>query len=346
VAMTRARDLLVLSGAVSEKRFNELWKQDHEPSADALLSAKSYCDWLGLWFSQDPGWRGNDASTGQNDFLRWVIHPETRLLEAGEAIATTPADETATAEPEVWRTLEQRLAWKYPFLPSTRKPAKTSVSALRLAAREADEEAAPLFEDHSPQSTVHRPQSKIQSPRSAADIGTAHHSFLQLVSLDDVGSVEALRAEAQRLEREEALSADEIALLDFQGLAALWESELGRNIRTQAASVRRELAFTARFSPTELAALTGEALGQALQDEFVVVQGVADLAVLLDKEIWLVDFKTDTVAPHELAERAQLYYPQLRLYARALSQIYRRPVSACWLYFLALRRAVPVTIQP
>ena len=62
------------------------------------------------------------------------------------------------------------------------------------------------------------------------------------------------------------------------------------------------------------------------------------------REIWLLDFKTDRVGPKELAEKAEEYAPQLRLYARALSQIYERPVTGCWLYFLARQAAVPVDI--
>jgi ATP-dependent exoDNAse (exonuclease V) beta subunit len=66
--------------------------------------------------------------------------------------------------------------------------------------------------------------------------------------------------------------------------------------------------------------------------------------VVLPGEIWLVDFKTDAAGPGDLAARVRLYAPQVKLYARALSQIYRRPVSAAWLYFLSARTAVPVEI--
>ena len=41
----------------------------------------------------------------------------------------------------------------------------------------------------------------------------------------------------------------------------------------------------------------------ALEDEFVVVQGVADLVVVLPGEIWLVDFKTDELKSGELTGR-------------------------------------------
>jgi ATP-dependent helicase/nuclease subunit A len=75
-----------------------------------------------------------------------------------------------------------------------------------------------------------------------------------------------------------------------------------------------------------------------LEDEFVVVQGVADLVVLLPKEIWLVDFKTDDLRREELPARIKSYTPQLKLYALALEKVYSRPVTHGWLHFLAARR--------
>ena len=77
-----------------------------------------------------------------------------------------------------------------------------------------------------------------------------------------------------------------------------------------------------------------------MADEFVVVQGVADLIVLRPKEIWLLDFKTDEVAAAELEAKAKFYEPQLKLYALALARIYQRPVTQCWLHFLACRKTL------
>jgi ATP-dependent helicase/nuclease subunit A len=77
-------------------------------------------------------------------------------------------------------------------------------------------------------------------------------------------------------------------------------------------------------------------------DEFVVVQGFADLAVILPEEIWLVDFKTDHVDRGAMAAVVQFYEPQLKLYALALGRIYRRPVTGAWLHFLSLKQLVAV----
>jgi ATP-dependent exoDNAse (exonuclease V) beta subunit len=108
--------------------------------------------------------------------------------------------------------------------------------------------------------------------------------------------------------------------------------------------VKRELAFTAKFSPKELDEILGKKSALKLDGEFVVVQGVADLVVLLPKEIWIIDFKTDEVRADELQEKIKIYEPQLKLYARALAKIYARPVMHCWLHFLKARKTEEVKV--
>ena len=157
--------------------------------------------------------------------------------------------------------------------------------------------------------------------------------------------MEELREQARAMQDSGVLSADETKLLDFEALAAFWQSDLGQKIRADEPHVRRELAFTARFSPNEIAAITGELADTVVENEFVVIQGVVDIAVVLPKQIWLLDFKTDRVDPKDLPAKAHLYQPQLKLYAAALTRIYARPVSNAWLYFLSQRAAVPVSLS-
>jgi ATP-dependent helicase/nuclease subunit A len=112
---------------------------------------------------------------------------------------------------------------------------------------------------------------------------------------------------------------------------AFWESEPGRALREHAAELHRELPFTARFDPVTLGIAAND-----LRDEFVVVQGVIDLARIAPKEIWLLDFKTDQFKPEQLDTKKAEHAPQVRLYAAALERIYRRPVRQQWLHFLAV----------
>jgi len=349
--MTRARDTLILSGSITTAKFNRIWRQ---PKTDnlAVPTAASYSDWLGVWFAQHFSADSRPAQ-GENELLRWFIHSDAKLIasESDLVPASSPSEMITTEDPELWLGLQQRLSWKYPFAGATCHPAKTSVSALRRRAVAAQrEEAASLFGTQNPKfkvrSSKFSPPGKQVAPPgskvSAVDVGNAHHSYLQHVRLQAITSLAGLKSEAARLEQEGALSAQEIALLDFKALASFGDSDLGRKICSKAQSARRELEFTARFAASELARLTGVAAPPGLAEEFVVVQGVADLAVILPRELWLVDFKTDEITPGDISAKSRLYEPQLQIYALALSRIYRLPVTECWLYFLTGQKAVAV----
>ena len=229
------------------------------------------------------------------------------------------------------------MTWEYGFSAATKLVAKSSVTTLRRqAADESGGEAGQMFAPRQFVRAVKRAHGKL----SAAEAGLAHHKFLQHLALENVGGVAALKSEALRLKREKVLSDGECAALDLEAVAAFWRSDPGRRIRANAVNVRRELAFTAKFSPQELVEIVGTKLEAGLENEFVVVQGVADLVVSLPEEIWLVDFKTDEVRAGEMPAKITIYTPQLKLYARALAKVYSRPVTACWLHFLSLKRSV------
>ena len=388
VAMTRAQDTLILTGVITEKKWETGWTRPAAITTQAIVAAKSYADWLGLWFAHNqvqrvhgPQSTVHGALAGELPHLRWRIAGDAELRD--DSTGSSRGDEAHSSKSEIGNRkseisetphvvsykktseldaataerLRAMLSWEYPFAAATERPAKSSVTALRRQAEELDDEAEPVFRlqfsakrlariglrQTSPRRALAPPaqnlKSEIQNPQlSAAETGTAHHKFLQHVALESAADVAALKAEAGRLEREKVLSADERAALNLEDIAAFWRSEPGRKIRAQAANVRRELAFTARFSPAELAAITGAKPELELEAEIVVVQGVADLVVLLPEEIWLVDFKTDEIREDELPDRIKTYTSQLKLYAQALEKIYSRPVTARWLHFLAARR--------
>jgi ATP-dependent helicase/nuclease subunit A len=349
VALTRARDYLILTASVTEKSWTEKWTQPQAATARKIAAAKSFGDWLALWTgtagitSGTTGLAKSPPDAGAAGELRWQIIPDEDL--AGSAVANPGELQTPIAESElsqiggqeIMAALRARLEWEYPFGAATTRQAKASVTALRREAEELDDEAEPLF--YPPPSAPRGPataKTKTQSPRlSAAEIGAAHHNFLQYVALDKIA---ALAAEAARLKQENYLTDDEHAALDLPALAQFWASALGHKILAQAGAVRRELPFTARFTPAEIAERIGTPAPGDLADEFIVVQGVADLVVLLPREIWLVDFKTDQVGKRELPGKIRLYTPQLLLYADALEKIFFRPVTFRALHFLAAGR--------
>ena len=335
VAMTRARDTLILTGSITEKKWSEIWTETGAVTPQKILAAKSYADWIGLWFAQQPG--ASAATQGELTHLRWRIANDAELLETKAEGRRQKAEvELPDLDEETMRRLRESLTWQYRFAAATTRSAKSSVTALRRqTADELDNEAEQVFDLQFPgKQRVPNRKSQIANRKlSAADTGTAHHKFLEHLSLESAGDLAALEAEAGRLEREKVLSVKERGVLDLKSVAQFLNSEAGQKICKQSAKVKRELAFTAKFKLEELSEIIGTKSPPDLENEFIVVQGRADLVVLLPKEIWLVDFKTDEVSTDELAPKIELYTPQLKLYARALAKIYSRPVTNAWLHF-------------
>jgi ATP-dependent helicase/nuclease subunit A len=331
VAMTRAAQRLILAGSASRKAVDERWpaRGARGLGSPEILAGADYLDWLGPWLSGPNKLR--DA--GANALLRWTIYREDE--SAAPAAVPVPGPEPRDISPE----MRNRLAWTYPFPAETETPAKASVSGLRRRMAEVDEPEPPLlFRLDSPRSA----RAGREGPLTAAEIGTAHHTFLEMMSLEGAPTAPGLAQEAARLAREKILSPEQVACLNFEGLAAFWQSEAGAQLRLHAPLIRRELPFTARFAASDLARLGAEEFAAGGPREFVVVQGVIDLAAFLPDQIWLVDFKTDHFPADELSEKIRSYRPQLDLYAEAISRIHGRPVTRRWLYFLSHRHTAVI----
>ena len=83
-------------------------------------------------------------------------------------------------------------------------------------AAEITEESLPMFAvDTSPAARRGR-----DAPLPAAEIGSAHHVFLERMALEPPPTVTGLREEAARLRRQNLLTAEQSARLDLEALAA------------------------------------------------------------------------------------------------------------------------------
>ncbi len=359
VALTRARDTLLLAGTDAGKEVVEQWRGPATPMDDlALLKARRPLDWLRRWLpcvTKEDDWRGDES--GQNDLLGWRFYtaddarlatvspkPPPRVTSPAMASlgdraqeSSSPHQDSGPEEEALVASLRAKLTQPYPHELATHELAKTSVTVLRRLAMEAEEEVR-LF-----QPPVAGPR-RMKGTLSAAQTGLAHHAFLQCVDLERTATALDLRNEAARLVRDGVLSEQDAKALDFAALLSFWESAVGQQVRKHAATVQREVPFTARFTVPELGAMQMMAPpavvppGKQGNEEFVVVQGVADLIVLGEREIWLLDYKTDHFDEAELPMKLREYGPQLTLYALALERIYGLRVTRTWLHFLTLGR--------
>lgn len=347
VALTRASDRLLLVGSLRPSKTEESPIQPL--SGTQILGVRAPMDWLMMHLR---GCGCDVTRNGENQLISW------KVIEMENAVRSEPlASEPAPHAPApAWDPLGERVVWQYSFEPAARHAAKASVSVLRKrVVQDMGDEAAVYFQTGlftPPRQAIADADKEL----TAAEIGTAHHRFLELIDLTRECDVASLATQADALVASGYLSAAERRALNMEAVARLWSLDLGSEIRQNAGHVHRELAFNARFSPEEIAHLTGKVAPTAesfpwitSEEDHMVVQGVVDLAVILDREIWLLDYKTDRVTPESLRDKVRSYGPQLELYRLSLERIYRKPVTRMWLYFLAIGQAAlvaPFSPQP
>ena len=75
VALTRARDNLILTASITQKNWDEVWAQPSPLTTQKIAGARSFADWLALWF----GTRNATGTAGAWPELSWRIVADEEL---------------------------------------------------------------------------------------------------------------------------------------------------------------------------------------------------------------------------------------------------------------------------
>ncbi len=181
-----------------------------------------------------------------------------------------------------------------------------------------------------------RPSFMYASGLSAAERGTAQHSFLQFANFALAAQNPA--AEVERLRRAGYMGREMANAVDVKGVAAFFASPLYARVRG-AKKVLREYDF--------ITAVPARAVKPDIADDLaetpVLVQGIADMVLLGPAGAEIVDYKTDGGA--DAATLATRYAAQLRLYRQALQKRLGLPVQKLTIWSFALGAEVDIAVD-
>ena len=315
VAMTRARERLILIGEAAGEEPLPRWKNAGTPAS--IRAIRSELDMVAPVFMHYGAVLTLPEEAVAAGRSRWHLFAHT----AASACAGTRRDDGAVA-----RLLDELSGYapgeareKLSFTLTTGKKAvrKTSVSAvLRDEKRAADDEI------HQRDVEVMRlPRFMLEDKMTGAQIGTAFHRAMCMIDLDALRGASSLEAavksELERMARLRILSPAEAKALSPRMLIGLFASPVG--VRLLASGrVQREWAFTYRRETPD--------------GETQLIQGVIDCCFMEDGKWVLVDYKTDRDAKGAI----ERHRGQLDLYAEALAGITGVPVSGRILYLVRM----------
>lgn len=225
-----------------------------------------------------------------------------------------------------------------------------SVTASKLTVSEIAKKHEPKLRRFFGEAVQERKAKKAVAGISAADRGTAVHSFMQFCDIKKLAETsqdkrdETVVSEAKRLCSLGHLTSKQAECADPAIIGKFLDSDLcGRIIRS--GNVMREKKFLVKIADLCIDKQILDNSGLMVYNETEgMLQGVADLIFEENGSLVLADYKTDRyVTPEELKER---YSMQLYLYAKALSLIFNKPVTEACLYSFELGTAVKTELSP
>lgn len=199
-------------------------------------------------------------------------------------------------------------------------PAKVSVT--EIAKAPADPDSALLIQ----QAPVSRPKFLDRETLSAAEEGTAFHTYCQFADFE-----KPVPEEIARLVKAGHLTEAAAAAINTNILETFLQSRLMETLRG-AIQYQREVRFVCRIPVSYYSGNPGE-------EGEMLMQGAMDLLCELEDGYLIVDFKSDRAGEEELLSR---YSRQLNLYAAAVRRLYDKPVIGCKIWAFRLGKAIDV----
>jgi len=338
VALTRAKEKLILTGSsgrleTSLNKWAQLAELDTIPQY-AMGSVNSFLPWIMIPLLKNTCTRdlqeeyGLDVSphgTGCDTFEVHLYTPD--MIPAPES--DTPLlyfDKPETKGYEVKPYLYYPNAY-LTEIPSKRTPTQTEqdfsfeksfdeVTGLEWHYMQM---RTPLFE-------------KNKKKLTAAEVGTAHHLFMQFCDFSAASVPGGVQAELNRLREKQLLDPEQADAINTGSIEAFFATEIYQKIIAHN-KVRREFAFSVLAPAAKYYSAAAET-----PDETVLLQGIIDCLIETPEGFVILDFKTDHISEQKLSERSEEYRAQLDAYKFAAEQIFERPVTRRILYFLSLGR--------
>ena len=353
VALTRAKEKLVMVGNVASfEKKQEKWQSFVEEKQWVLpphdrLEAKSYLDWVGpalIRHQHTDELRGGiDVATADEingDESEWRVsivhgsefaildelkeHRDAKLQEA--VYQWEPVDEEQVESETI-----ARLNYTYAFEKAARTRAKQSVSEIKRQRETKDEYSSDQLLVPYRAPIVKRPRFMQEGNQlTAAEKGSAMHAVMQHIPFDQSWTAAEVEEFVEVLLMKEVLTREEADVIDFDAIAAFFDTSVGQMVR-EADVVEREVPFSLTLPANEVYSDWG-----GPTEEKVFIQGVIDAMIPYEDGWMILDYKSDSVSedPETFADQMrQRYGTQLRLYQTALEKIWNQPVHRSSLYF-------------
>lgn len=339
VAMTRAREKLILTGQLpeAEKVLAETSAQGAGFASEGALpfyrlaGARSYLDWVlpAVCKSEAP--------------VRICIRnlSDAALLDAAEETGEQLArdvlehwDTERVYDPELKARLEVQAGFSYPYETDRKLKMKFTVSELKKRAYLSEEGGELACEE--PDVIPLIPQFLQEREELAgASRGSAYHKLLELLDFTKEYGEEELQAAIAGLREEKKLSQEMAACIRIGDILGFLRCTSGQRMHRAA---RQSCLY--KEQPFVLGVDAKEIYPEGTSGEVILIQGIIDVYFEEDGELVVLDYKTDQV--QRAKDLKEKYHAQLEYYAEALELLLGKRVKEKIIYSFTLKEEIKI----
>ncbi len=318
VAMTRAREKLILTGMAKEQLLEELPPQGAQLPVSKLTGAQSALEWILMALPTE----------GSAALRRRVPVRELTMKAVQKQVETVLTKEEmkreivhGPVEPGLLEELDRCLLWEYPWDLSGGGKQKYSVTELKkLSMQEEQEGSEELYSESDIIPLVPQFIERTEG-KTGAERGTVYHTIMESMDFDGLHTVKQVRERLQALADSGRIEQEDIDAVYFKDFLVFAKTDLCRRMleAKKKGMLYREQPFV-------------------IELEQVLIQGIIDAFFYEDDEIVVLDYKTDRVGSgKELAEK---YHIQLDYYQKALEMMTGKRVKERLIYSFTLNETI------
>ncbi|HBM3451724.1 TPA: helicase-exonuclease AddAB subunit AddA [Listeria innocua] len=362
VALTRAEEKLILTATVPDfEKTSKNWLQvsnQQETILPAAIRAKAKCylDWIGNATIRHSHFKEllceEKIKTLPTDMKLQVEIKTKEMFLTGDLekeksdnwMENVKAHKQVPVKSPYKDEIERFMHYQYKEEEATEIRAKQSVTELKRQFSLQDSWSDTSILKEFQKVSLDRPKFLQQNKLSATEIGTAMHTLMQAVPLDDTPTEKDLVSLLQLMREKDILTEAQIKAINVNQIIAFFESALGKTVLQKKDKVKREVPFSYLLPVAKL-------YNQTNLDEHVLIQGVVDSMIEEEDSIVLIDYKTDKIEGRydnwEAAEKIMKdrYQIQIKLYAEAIQAISGKKVSHAYLYFFDGQHICQINIE-
>jgi len=344
VALTRAKDKLIISGAARKEKCVQLISNgglcDAQKLPDWLIEdAANELEWILLALAMHKKLHNNfelpfEIAGKNSNLFDFKIIPSQEIKQIAfqlckkQSASRCEAIKTPLADKSLLEQIEQKLNWKYPFADFARINAKQSVTSIAHGDLEyAESDCDYLFESFD----------KSANSGGSLVLGSATHLVIKHIELAGGVNANTIRQTIEKLVSEKYITKEIAGRINARAILDFFTGDLGKLIRSDKNKVMREWPFT-------YAACVSDIYPEMknCQDEKIIVQGIIDMLIQTPDGAAIIDFKTDRVRPEEVSQRAEKYVSQINWYCKAAAGILGIEKVQGHLYFLTAGTSIKV----